>query len=683
MEDHSNASHYALLIGICFTPKERRQEWPPLKGCIRDVQEITEQLDKSSLRVNVRVLTASVIDLDAPRPFEDEKDLPSHSNIISNLEEITSRASTGNFIYVHFTGHGTTLEPTGLYANSHTGELALVVIASDDATKIQYLRGSELAYQLNKMVEKGLKVTIVLDCCFSGSIVRDKVDPLVRYLPYSLAVDTAYPPLPGRSLSLKDETMQSVFRGASMLPNWLVNPDGYTVLTASGPGEKALELELGADGRRGVLSYFLARTFNWLGRVGGKLQRIYAHLCARFGETNVPHRPMLYGNKSLYFFEDAKYGDDATAIPVINKNGNLILEAGQAHGVCDGDEFTLSFGRPTEHGSREDLMIIKGIHARALTSDLRLLGTAPVSLASGMTATANTRLTLRRFPVRLELRLPCHNVWEMALQKRPSLDIHYTDNANASSIFKFHVILVAKHCYEICNESNQRIPDLPTFYDLDENPDYVLDIVQHLAKFKMVENLVNSSLAESTNAFKELFSVQVVDTMGKEFHPGCRQFGQFYVGCSHPECLIEVKDGNKVELIVRNKAREGGGPLYFHLYSLGSCWEIENLIRADYDVIPPHFSNQDDNDFKTGTTGVWKKKIIMTVPQEIRDKGQHQCDDIFKLFLTARPTSFMSLEQPEVGKLARQHKDSKDRGGKADSASEDWAALNFRVRTYI
>ena len=466
-----------------------------------------------------------------------------------------------------------------------------------------------------------------------------------------------------------------------MLPNWLVNPDSYAVLTACGPNEEARELELRPEEEyRGVLSYFLVRAFDRLGRVGGKLQHIYAYLCARFREKNVPHRPMLYGNKDLYFFEDTKYRDDATAIPVINNNGNLILEAGQAHGVCEGDEFALSLGGPakSDAGKERDPVRIEVIHARALTSDLRLLCSAPISLASGMTAIARTQLILQRFAVQLELRLPCHNLWEIALQKRPSLNIHYTENVKASALFKFRVILLAKNCYEIRDKLNQRIPDLPMFYNLEEHPGYVLDVVHHLARFKLAENLVNSSLVNSISPFKESFSVQAVNMAGKIFRAGCERFGLFHTGCSHPECLIEVEDGNEVELIVQNKAKEKGRLLYFHLYSLGSCWEIDNLLCADYNVVPPRYSNQDDRDFRDGTTGEWKEKITMTVPQELKDKGYKQCDDILKVFLTAQSTSFMSLELPEVGQLAKPHEGSNDRkifGG----LSEDWVAMNFRV----
>ena len=73
----------------------------------------------------------------------------------------------------------------------------------------------------------------------------------------------------------------------------------------------------------------------------------------------------------------------------------------------------------------------------------------------------------------------------------------------------------------------------------------------------------------------------------------------------------------------------------------------------------------------------------MTVQQEPRDKRQHQCDDIFKVFLTLKPTSSISLELPEVGKLVKLQEKSNDREESFKALLEDWVALNFCIRTLI
>ncbi|KAK5633389.1 hypothetical protein RRF57_009103 [Xylaria bambusicola] len=338
-EQSAIVTHYALLIGVDFYPNKGPKKRRSLIGSVRDAQEIKKYLVGSPISFDIQMLTASPRESDASRPAESREDLPTHSNVISNLEKITSRAAIGDFVYIHFSGHGTAVEPDGEVLNSSTGDLALVLLASDDETKIQYLRGSELAFQLKNMVEKGLKVTLVLDCCASGSVKRDKLDPSVRYLPYDPVVDMAYPPIPGRSLGSEDEAMYPAYRDASMRLNWLVNPDGYTILTACGPTETAREMNVEGQAH-GALSYFLTRTFARYKRVGGKQQHIYSHLCARFKESCPQQNPMLYGNKNIGFFDNTNYMLDTAPIPIIKKlDGSLQLDAGQAHGVCDRDRF--------------------------------------------------------------------------------------------------------------------------------------------------------------------------------------------------------------------------------------------------------------------------------------------------------------------------------------------------------
>ncbi|KAH8892158.1 hypothetical protein GQ53DRAFT_822963 [Thozetella sp. PMI_491] len=208
-EENPAITHYALLIGISYYPKGSNGDWRPLQGPVRDVCKIKELLVKSGARIDIQMLTASLKDGDSSGPAEQEN-LPTHRNVISCLEDISSRAE-GTFVYIHFTGHGTATEPEtpdnqgstkDPYSRGSTGDLALG--RSNKSPGVQYLRGSELAYLLKKMVDKDLKVTLVLDCCASGSVIRKDLDPAISYMPYYAEVDAAYPPFLGQNISSDD-----------------------------------------------------------------------------------------------------------------------------------------------------------------------------------------------------------------------------------------------------------------------------------------------------------------------------------------------------------------------------------------------------------------------------------------------------------------------------------------------
>ena len=270
-----------------------------------------------------------------------------------------SSAKDGDFVYVHFSGHGTMREPLkdasnlsikgmapvpSKFSNPSTGDAALAILEVTTEIKPRYLRGEELASLIKMMVNKGLVVTLVLDCCFSGSVIRD--DSSIRYLKYDPKVDAAYPP--ASWVSTEGGATRTVYRNASMRSNWLIDPDRYTILTACGPSETTEDLVDCKGQRHGPLSYFLLRAFAKLGYVGGQQRHIYSHLCARFRETRDQRKneqnPMTYGNKNLGFFGPVGPDHNPTPIPIIKLADNsLQLEAGHAHGICNGDQFSVCF----------------------------------------------------------------------------------------------------------------------------------------------------------------------------------------------------------------------------------------------------------------------------------------------------------------------------------------------------
>lgn len=174
-------SHYALLIGIDAYPEK------PLKGCVRDVHRIKTQLESIAEPriVHIRTLTASLTNAELPsQTMAEPESLPTRRSVIDALDWIIAGAKEGDFVYIHYSGHGTACRlPIDLlvfskFSNRTTGDLGLNLLPGN-GSNIKYLWGSELATSLSIMVEKKSIVTVVLDCCFSGSVMRN--DDSVRY----------------------------------------------------------------------------------------------------------------------------------------------------------------------------------------------------------------------------------------------------------------------------------------------------------------------------------------------------------------------------------------------------------------------------------------------------------------------------------------------------------------------
>ncbi|KAE8440512.1 hypothetical protein EG329_007409 [Mollisiaceae sp. DMI_Dod_QoI] len=462
---------------------------------------------------------------------------------------VTSIARAGDFVYIHYFGHGTKKRPFGEFTNKSTGDLALVLLTKEKRETC--LWGSELACLLNAMVSNGLVITLVLDCCFSASAYR-RDDPSVRFLPYNAAMDSEYSADPERS----PKNEMSLYRDVSMLPNWLMSPDRYVILTACGPHEEAAGLKSGY----GALSYFLLRTVKCVG-LAKRHEDIYDHLRAEFQCSGSRQNPVFYGNRNQGFFGQVNSDITATAIPIIVKQDKTLeLQAGYAHGVETNDQLVLYpfgcvEGDPRSQGNS---IVAKVASTRALTSDLERLDLP--SVRTKWIAIALTRFSLRRFPIRLLFMLPHRDEWLTALGER-SLNVHIDTDKHP---FAFDVVLNNGE-YQVLDESGHEIDNLISMPQDQTDISQIGNVLEHLARFRLIKDLVNKA---PTNSFRNSFEIQIF-SKGKYFGPNF---------------LIEIEHDDIAKLVVKN---QGDSNLYVFVYDLDPCWEVENVFRGTYIVSTP------------------------------------------------------------------------------------------------
>lgn len=658
-------THHAILIGIdAYTVR-------PLTSCVHDVQEIKKHLESELLNsVHIQMLTAPNSTIVEPdKPAEGSVLWPTYDNVISAFKKTHSLAKAGDFLYIHYSGHGTRAEPEPdrQFSNRFTGDLALVLLKKEEEDS-KYLWGRILAYWLNAMVDKGLVVTLVLDCCFSATVIRDMDeknddddrddDPTIRFLPYDAEIDSKYPMT--RENSPGNGADYFADRDASMQLNWLINPDGYTIIVACGPHELAKGITSDDGQSYGALSYLLLETFTQCGGLRQKNKNIYTHLCAMFLKYKPQQNPVLFGNKNQGFFGKINSEIDTNPVPLVHErdgNRNLLqLQAGQAHGVCDNDLFTLHPLGSVESNlsSKGEPLIAKVTQARALTSYVELLRTTSgcdLSHLTGWIAQPRTRAFHQKFPIRLASSLPYRDEWRQTLHERLLVHIDIDEYP-----FSFHALLNSDNEYEILDKSGHKIINLPTLSQDQADVSSVCDILEHLVKYKLVGDLANKIPAD---AFMESFKAQIVGRSGEIFDP---------------ECVVKTEHSKwrepMFELQVENK---GSKSLYVYVYDMGPCWQIQNILSAVYEVIPPR--NRDEH-----FQGMFTKKLRTVVPDEMREKGHHQCQDIIKVFVTSNPTSFDLLELPKAGESAKTKTTSRSSQVHGD-VPEEWAALNFPILT--
>ena len=668
-QDSSFFKRFAILVGIDAYPKN------PLKACVRDVKHIQAYLDGLSPGVDVTMMVAGRRSDVDPEPSDDDpteasEDWPTVKNILAVLDRVNSMSKAGDFVYVHFSGHGTrsAFDSEDEFSNQSTGDLALVLLDEQHKrSDVQYLWGSQLANSLKRMADRKVVVSLVLDCCFSAAVYRND-DPEIRFLPYDRAKtpdhdgtnDQIWQAQPG-----DDESSRQV----SMLPNWLMNPDGYAIVSACGPHEVAREPRFDGE-NRGALSYFLLRALDSVG-VAVRHRDIYAYVCAYFKRNKIPQHPVLYGNRLQAFLAPPMSEDIRESVSVVEKRGSLQLQAGIVHGIEIGDQFLLSPLASTGpmSGSQPGYLVAHITNTKSFTSNLELLysGSPPaIRVKTGWVARPLTRSSLNNFPVHLDKDLPNQVEWIELLTKR-SLAMA------TEPPFSFNIVLKDASGYKILDGEGQPIPNTPTIaQDGGYGPSHVCDIIEHLARFKFVETLSrhHTTVDHLSSPFRQSFKLHLSHKSADG--------GEVI---THPGALTEIQHGKRAWLMLENVGQE---VLYLYIYNM-SClgWRIENILKAGYESVPPR--SPPDSNLRFG--GKYQKRLKFTIPprETMQDKvgSTTQCRDIIKVFVTSQPTNFDLLELPELGGAPKETSVSGGRESGGDEMEVEWEAFGFPVHTYL
>lgn len=159
----------ALLIGITEYLGDKNTQWRELKnlhGCVNDVNLIKATITQPRFGFKENDITV-LLNAEATR-----------IEIIKALENLASESNKGDVAFFYYSGHGSqwknTREPDG-YDES--------IVPADGFIDTTDIRDVELKRMLNKILAKGVILTVIMDCCHSGSGTRGiiPVETIYRY----------------------------------------------------------------------------------------------------------------------------------------------------------------------------------------------------------------------------------------------------------------------------------------------------------------------------------------------------------------------------------------------------------------------------------------------------------------------------------------------------------------------
>lgn len=363
--EHSPApAKRALLIAIDRYPYFKGAD---LQGCVNDMTALAETL-KGRFGFpadGVRLL----VDAAATR-----------DGILRALDELAAAVADGDIVVLAYAGHGSQVtdlegdEPDGL-------DETIVPYDSGRGTGPEGPRPNrditddELLRVLARIAGKTANLTVLFDCCHSGSGMRD-LDNRHRSAPADQrpAAELGRAPLP--PLPAGDK------RG------FLPISDRYVFAGACRDEERAWELTApGDDGpvHHGAFSFFLLQELERCAP-GDTMRDLFQRLLPKLGAARPGQHAQIEGrlDREIFGVRDIP---PVRTIPVLGRFGALVrLDAGLVHGVTVGSQYALFSPDVRPAPDQPPLAVVEVSAVRGVTSDARLVGDANATIEPGLRA---------------------------------------------------------------------------------------------------------------------------------------------------------------------------------------------------------------------------------------------------------------------------------------------------------
>lgn len=151
---HVNGKRRALFIGINYFGTQSE-----LRGCINDVRNIKTFLEEHYKLDEVLVLTDD--------QTNDKSKMPTRENILNGFKWLKNGAKSGDSLIMHYSGHGGSVKDVDGDEEDGMDETLCPV---DYATAGQIV-DDEVHEVLVKGIPKGVRLTAIMDCCHSQSVL--------------------------------------------------------------------------------------------------------------------------------------------------------------------------------------------------------------------------------------------------------------------------------------------------------------------------------------------------------------------------------------------------------------------------------------------------------------------------------------------------------------------------------
>jgi len=613
---NSTPTFYALLIGIDrYDPRSRV---PHLRGCTTDAEQM-ERL----LRERFGVPAANILRLTNEEATHQRIKAAFREHLIENARRSASakldreEESTPAFLF-QYSGHGSqAIDETG----SEPDGLDETLVPYDSRTPGVFdIKDWEVGALIEELNQFSENVTVILDCCHSGSGTRDAQAALTR----RCAPDLRPQPVDSWRPSHRAAT-RAVGAG-----NWEIGGQ-HVLLAGCRDTEESHEYALFAGGRRywqGAMSYFLQQE---LRQVPPTRVTTYRELFARVrhavNKTYNNQMPQCEGDIDRAIFGGLRPAREAFYTIVDRRDGLVWIDGGVAHGLTVGSELLVF---PPETRLRATagtpLATLRIVEDGAVTSGCEIE-------ENDVTVPLHARCVVHRLHagsmqrrVQLQIDDPqIHRALTERLQRSQlagQLDVSpWLKIVGATGATDFRVAL-NDNLLEIQDSAGNLLVAAFAPTDLDG---LAADLA-HLARYTNALTLQNGAPSELQGA--------ITLTIKKlEFDPATQApIAVDFPRTAGNEPLIESGDRVVFEVINR-----GDQPLYFALFDFSPNWAVTQLYP---NVTGAHEALRPGGIFHLGLSNRRRAQLVAALPD-----GYAEAIERFKVIATLAETNFELLQQ--------------------------------------
>ncbi|MDJ0600571.1 MAG: caspase family protein [Crocosphaera sp.] len=349
---NSQSQFYALLIGIDYY--EPNPYYSNLMGAKTDIN-LVETYIRNTLKIPQEQITKLISPLEKEAITETDYKLilPTYQNIVKAFDKLTEQATTGDIIYIHYSGHGGRAKT--FFPEIKPDQQDEGIVPRDIGSSGQYLRDVEIATLLKRMTDKGLIVSVIFDSCHSGGATRG--DYAIRG---SSEIDKNNRPFQSL-VANKDELIDNwkQLKKGNSREGWLPNQRNYVFLAACRPSEFAYEYSVQGNERHGALTYWMIDTLR-----NSTTELTYQSLYNRIkGVINgkFPNQfPLLFGDENRLVFGDKTISTPYTLnlISVNEQQTEVTLDAGAAQGLMIGTQFAIYPFNTVDFSDKEKVLAV-------------------------------------------------------------------------------------------------------------------------------------------------------------------------------------------------------------------------------------------------------------------------------------------------------------------------------------